>query len=208
MTYGIEYAPLMARVERHKKRPDDVVAFIKVGDREQLCFFERGTQQPAAGTRVEVMITSPVHPRKDRYLDFGQLTALRVQVVDLARHVLVAIDGFSQSGSMCRTLASGVITTGFSSINNKLADAMAAPTKGRMTITPGRTGVRYADHNWDSFNKRPLTPIQPTNIWAERNAATGLPVRQPNGGVRAIGLTRIEDLESAELVVQTARKAA
>ncbi len=208
MTYGTEYAPLIARVERHKKRPNEVVAFIKIGDREQICFFERGAKQPAAGTKVEVMITSPIHPRKDRFLDFDQLTALRVQAVDPVRHVLVAIDGFSQSGSMCRTLARGVITTGFSGINNKLADAMAEPTRGRMTVTPGRTGVRYADHNSDSFNKRPLTPLHPTNIWAERNSATGLPIVQPNGGVRAIGLTRIKDLECAELVAQSARKAA
>ncbi|WP_230280510.1 hypothetical protein [Croceicoccus sp. Ery15] len=209
MPFGTEYTPLIARVARNKKRPEQVVGFIKFGDREQLCFFERNSEQPKAGTEVEVMITGPVHPYEDGgYPDTETLKGLRVRAVDQAQHVLVAIDGFEMAGSMCRNLAMGALTLGLGEMNVTLAKQMSEPTKGLIPVSPGRTGARFADNVNPRFYGREYAAPVPTNVWIERNPANGLPVKQPGGTCRAIGLTRIEDLECAHLVERQLKRAA
>lgn len=209
MPYGIEYQPLIARVEANRNRPNEVVGFITFAGREQLCFFERDSEQPKIGSEVEVMITSPVHPRRaDSYFDHDHLVALRVRVVDRSVHVLVGIDGFEMAGSMCRNLATGALTLGFGEMNRTLAMTMSEVTRGMLNVSPGRTGARFADNVDPRFYGRDYSAPVPTNVWVERNPKNGLPVKQPGGVCRAIGLTRIEDLECAHLVTRQAKRAA
>src|SRR3546814_1084173 len=66
-------------------------------------------------------------------------------------------------------------------------------------VTPGRSRIRFADN----VNAKPgeYLPSVQTNVWVDLNTRTGRPERQARGGnVRVAGLTRIEDLECAELV--------
>lgn len=202
-TYGMIHQPLIAKVEASRRQDGGVVAFI----REQLCFFERGTPQPKAGDSVEVMITRPVHPYAEehgwKYIDSSRLTGLNVQVVDRSRHQLVAIDGFTCSGSMCSTTAVGAPTDGHRPLtwHDLYRDSGNRPIALRdtFTITPGRTRILEIDNVNARYGEwREGTP---TNVWVEVDPRTMLALRQPRGGcVRVAGLTRMEDLDCARLI--------
>lgn len=205
-TYGITYRPLVATVQANRRRPGEVVAFLD----GQLCFFERGTPMPRAGETVEVMITRPVHPKDDQgYYDYARLTGLMVQVVDRERHMLVALDGFECSGSMCATSAFGTPTQGLRPVRRDEVFTPAPRPREKcatFTVTPGRTGVRFAD-NVNVRCGEDSAPQIATNVWVDRDPRTGEAQRQARGNgrtVRTAGLTQVADLECAALVRRTA----
>lgn len=208
-TFGLAHRPLVATVQANRRRPGEVVAFLN----GQLCFFERGTPMPQAGETVEVMITRPVHP-KDLlgYYDQQRLTGLMVQVVDPSRHMLVAIDGFECAGSMCCTTAFGTPTDGRGPVSRDQIWSGGGRGPARrpcFTVTPGRTGVRFAD-NVNTRSGEAYAETVATNVWVERDPRTGEAQRQARGDgrtVRVAGLTRVEDLECASLV-RSVREAA
>lgn len=209
MTYGIAHTPLRVTVQANRRKPGEVVAFLD----GQLCFFERGTPMPKPGETVEVMITRPVHPKDAKgYYDHARLTGLMVQVVDDAKHVLLAIDGFECSGSMCATSAFGTTTDGRAPVRrDQVWSRGPRPQALRpgYTVTPGRSGVRYADNVNVRFGET-SAPSVPTNVWVDRDPRTGEPQRQiaRGGNVRVAGLSRVEDLECAALVRRASPKAA
>ncbi len=204
MTHGIKHHPLLATVQANRRAGRDNVAMVD----GQLCFFERGSPIPAVGETVEVMIVRPIHPRvtesgADR-IDFDRLVGLEIRVVDRSMHQLVAIDGFECSGDMCSTTAHGAVTDGSRSLTR--SDIMVGIGRGcrdlrdNFTITPGRS--RIVEMN--NVNTGPNNPWKdgiPTNVWVDVNPRTGLAQRQPRGGcVRVAGLTRIDDLQCADIV--------
>ncbi len=201
-TFGITHTALLATVEPNRRKPGQVVAFLE----GQLCFFEDGTAMPSVGETVEVMITRPVHPRgKDGMIDDERLTALRVQVVDPSKHMLVAINGFERSGSMCATLACGTWTDGKAPVRRDQvwrSDAKRTALRQTYTVTPGRSGIRIADNIGVGYGEPRAHPVA-TNVWVERDSATGgaqIQNRGRNTTVRVAGLTRIDDLGCAGLV--------
>jgi hypothetical protein len=204
MAYGIQHVPLMATVQHNRRKGGKPVAFID----GQLCFFAHGTPVPAVGETVEVMIVRPIHPMdaEDRFRDFDKLVGLEIQIVDPLKHLLVAIDGFEMSGSGCAVSALGCETNGRRPLNR--GDLYLGSGSGQVrlrdsfTVTPGRTGVRYHGERWDGT--RTWVDGIPTNIWVDRDPKTGKAQRRARVAgdrmtVRAAGLTRIEDLECAEL---------
>jgi hypothetical protein len=208
-TYGITHRPLLATVQANRRRPGEVVAFLD----GQLCFFERGTPMPRPGETVEVMVTRPVHPKDDAgYYDHQRLTGLMVQVVDRTRHMLVALDGFECSGSMCATSAFGTPTEGLAPVRrDQVFTAGPRPREMRptYTVTPGRSGVRFADNVNVRYGDA-SAPRVATNVWVDRDPRSGEAQRQVarGGNVRVAGLTRVEDLECAGLVRRSQQKAA
>lgn len=216
--YGIVHEPLMARIQPNRRDPSKAIAFLN----GQLCFLERDSTVPAMGDVVEVMITRAMygrHPDGHQYagsMDHGSLRALMVEVVDPARHALVAIDGFECSGSMCRTLANGRVTDGTRPLSSQDiypekphgmsgTDWSALQITQRMWLTPGRCDIFVAENVNARFDKREPTPQRPTNVWVERSILA----EKGGCGVRVAGLTRIEDGQWARLVRQTpSRKAA
>lgn len=201
MAYGIKHVPLMATVQANRRPGGKPVAFID----GQLCFFAKGSPVPAIGETVEVMITRPIHPMdaENRFYDFDRVTGLEIQVVDPARHVLVAIDGFEMSGSGCSITAIGCETNGRRPLNQGDIKIGTGPNAVRLrdsfTITPGRTGIRsFGDSNDGGW-----TDGIPTNVYADRCERTGLAQRRARVAgdrmtVRTAGLTRIEDLACAD----------
>lgn len=216
--YGIVHEPLMARIQPNRRDPSKAIAFIG----GQLCFLERDSITPPMGNVVEVMITRAMygrHPEGHQYAghtDHGSLRALMIEVVDPARHVLVAIDGFECSGSMCRTTATGRVTDGTRPLTSE--DVYPEQPRGmsgtawssiqitqRMWLTPGRCDIFTADNVNSRFYKQEPTPVRPTNVWVER----AILAEKGGCGVRVAGLTRIEDGQWARLVRQpSARRAA
>ena len=207
MAYGIRHEPLLALVQANRRRGGDPVAIVQ----GRLCFFERGSPIPEVGTTVEVMIVAPVHPMdaEGNFRDFDRVSAIRVRAVDPARHVLVATDGFEQSGSMCSTTAFGCETDG----SRQLVRADAIRGVGRnarelrdcFTLTPGRSGIRYAHNVSPAFYGRSPEDTIPTNVWVDRDERTGRAQRRSRVAgdsptVRVAGLTRFEDLECASVL--------
>ena len=206
--YGIRHTPLVAQVCANKRKPDQVVAFIGA----QICFFERSSSIPRAGEKVEVMITRPMYGRypegheRAGAPDYASLRALMIEVVDPLRHMLVAIDGFECSGSMCRTTAHGRETDGLRALTSEemyppkrpgeSTSAWIDRTRGGMWLTPGRCGIRVADNVNVGWHGREAKPLMPTNVWVE----TSIYDEKRGCGVRVAGLTRIEDGEWAKLV--------
>lgn len=212
MTHGIKHVPLLATVQANRRAGRDNVAMIGA----QLCFFERGSPIPAVGETVEVMIVRPIHPRVVEHgadsIDFDRLVGLEIRVVDRRIHQLVAIDGFECSGDMCSTTAHGAVTDGSRALVR--SDIMVGigracrDLRDNFTITPGRS--RIVEMN--NVNPGPNNPWKdgiPTNVWVELDPRTGRARRQPRGGcVRVAGLTRIEDLQCADVVRRPSMRAA
>lgn len=192
--YGVVHTPLVVTPVVNQRRPGGVVAFIG----KQICFFERNGPQPQVGKPVEVMISRPLYKwvetddpeKKHRHV----LTAVLLRPVDPDLHILVAIDGFECSGSMCRTTARGVITDGRRQI--PIAEFYGTDDKsGRsMWLTPGRSDIREASNvNAGRTWKQPYKPAIPTNVYVERSI-----LEEKRGcGVRVAGLTRPEDCRYA-----------
>ena len=215
-TYGIKHERLIARAQPNRRDSSKMVAFIG----KQLCFFERDSAIPAEGEEVEVMITRPLYaryPENHKWAgspDRGKIIALMIEVVDQEKHVLVAIEGFECSGSMCRTLANGRPTEGHRALT---AEEMYPPrlrgesvstwnerTRGAMWLTPGRCDIFVAENVNARFDRREPTPIRPTNVWVSRAE-----YEEKSGcGVRVGGLTRIEDGTWGKLVRTDVTKAA
>jgi hypothetical protein len=208
MTYGTVHEPLLATVAAGRK-PGQVVAFLD----GQLCFFERGTPTPRIGETVEVMIVRPIHPRADLHgcpvVQFDRLVGLEIRIVDRTRHVLVATDGFDRSGSGCATSAFGCPTDGTRVLTR--ADVYrgvgrdAKRLRDAFTLTPGRSGVVFADNVAPAFHGREWASTTPTNVWVDLDQRTGLAQRRSrvpgdSPTVRVAGLTRVADLECAALV--------
>lgn len=219
--YGIRHVPIIVKPVPSHKRPGQCVAFIG----KQLCFFELDGIQPPPGVPVEVMITRPLHAKKlyqsppgssypsspddpQYVIDKCKLTAVLIQPVEPEKHILVAIDGFECSGSMCSTTAQGVITTGDGpwtpaqvwphrrkdKVINSKAERIVEPT--RLSLTPGRSGVICADNvNAGSTWKQPYQKLTPTNVYVERS------IYEEKHGycVRVAGLTRPEDCDYFDL---------
>lgn len=208
--YGVVHQPLVARFDRNRRDTSKTVAFIG----RQLCFLERGSIVPQPGEEREVMITRAVygkHPQGHKWaggIDHGSLRGLMVEVVDPARHTLVAIDGFECSGTMCSTTASGRETDGTRTFTGE--DVWTGMSQRRtgggprtITVTPGRTDIREAFNVNKRYGETP-NPCHPTNVWVERALA------EERGYclVRIAGLTRIEDGTWARLVRTEVPKAA
>ena len=211
MTYGTAYQPLLATVAAGRK-PGQVVAFLD----GQLCFFERDTPTPRIGDTVEVMIVRPVHPRAMLHgcptTQFDRLVGLEIRIVDRTRHALVATDGFDRSGSGCATSAVGCATDGTRVLTR--ADVYrgvgrdAKRLRDAFTLTPGRSGVAFADNVSPAFHGREWAATTPTNVWVDIDPRTDLAQRRSRVAgdsptVRVAGLTRIADLECAALVRTT-----
>lgn len=219
--YGIMHVPLMVTPVPSRRQKGAVVAFIG----KQLCLFERGTPIPPVGVPVEVMITrsifgrlGPNDPgpepikREDGSLQYGfdykRLSSVLIEVVDPVKHMLVAIDGFECSGTMCRTTAHGVETDGSRPITleeahppklkNESAHQWIDRTRHikNMWLTPGRSDIFVASNvNAGTTWNVPYTAKRPTNVYVERRI-----VEEKAGcGVRIAGLTRVKDSEYSHL---------
>lgn len=216
-SYGIRHVPLIVRPVPSRHIPGQCVAFIG----KQRCFFERDGLQPQPGVPIEVMITRPLNgkklyqsppgssypssPEDPHYvIDRSRLTAVLIQPVETDKHILVAIDGFECSGTMCTTTAQGVITTGQAAWSptqvwplqrkDKVIRSRTEPVNDpkRMSLTPGRSGVIVAHNvNAGSTWKQPYQKLTPTNVYVERD------IYEEKQGycVRVAGLTRPEDCD-------------
>lgn len=220
--YGARHVPLIVTPVESNRRPGQVVAFIG----KQLCFFERGSVMPEVGKPIEVMITRPLHARlgpndtgpvpiqrDDGSMQYGinynKLTALLIEPVDPQKHLLVAIDGFECSGTMCRTTAHGVVTYGRrpwtpdevypKQRKDRVIRSQSVNEPTRMWLTPGRSQIREANNvNAGKTWKTPYKELMPTNVYVERAV-----YEEVHGcGVRVAGLTRVEDCSYARLIRQ------
>lgn len=215
--YGIEHKPIIVTPIPSNRKVGQSVAFIG----KQLCFFEHDGPQPEVGVPIEVMITRPLYARKlyqstpgsthssiesdpQYIIDRCKLTAVLIRPVDPIEHILVAIDGFECSGTMCTTKANGVITHGRSAwtsaevwptirkdrVRRSKSESDGEPV--RLSLTPGRSQVRVADNvNAGSTWKQPFDPLYPTNVYVEKS------IFEEKSGwcVRVAGLTRPEDCD-------------
>ena len=217
--YGIEHTPLMVTPLRNRRNPKSAIAFIG----KQMCFFEKSSPQPEIGVPVEVMLTRPMYHRlkpgepgpepmtlEDGSLRYGfnwnSLMAVIIEVVDPTKHLLVAIDGFECSGTMCKTTANGRVTDGKSVMTlsdahprkgkNESTSDYVERTKGSMWLTPGRSSVVVANNvNAGSTWKVPYKKRIPTNVYVEKSI-----YEEKSGcGVRVAGLTRPEDCDYFKL---------
>lgn len=202
-TYGIVHKPLLARFQANQRDPSKVVAFIG----SQICFLERGSAVPAIGTTAEVMITRAMYGQNEfGHPNYKVLRGLMIEVVESAKHMLVAIDGFECSGSMCRTTAHGRETDGRRAITHEEFYPPKRPgestktwndrTRGSMWLTPGRTNIFVAENVNARFDRREPTPTRPTNVWIDRAQYA----EKSGCGVRVLGLSRIGDGDWARLV--------
>lgn len=202
-TYGIVHTPLLARIQANRRDTSKVVAFIG----SQICFLERGSAIPAIGTTTEVMITRAMYGQNEfGHPNYKGLRGLMIEVVDPAKHMLVAIDGFECSGSMCRTTAHGRETDGRRVLTSndmyppkrpgESTTAWCDRTRGSMWLTPGRTDIFVAENVNARFDRREPTPTRPTNVWINRAQFA----EKSGCGVRVHGLSRIEDGDWARLV--------
>lgn len=210
--YGIVHEPLMARIQPNRRDPSKAIAFIG----SQLCFLERDSIVPAMGDVVEVMVTRAMYAMNEfGHPDHKSLRALMIEVVDPARHMLVAIDGFECSGSMCRTTARGHGTDGSRPLTDdemhppklkgETTSAWCERTRGSMWLTPGRCGIVEVGNVNVGFNGQERRTTIPTNVWVSRAEHA----EKSGCGVRVAGISRIEDGEWARLVRQApVRKAA
>lgn len=217
--YGIMHVPIIVTPVESNRRSGQAVAFIG----KQLCFFENEGPQPKIGVPIEVMITRPLHARlgpndngpapvevNGRWIygfNWNKLTAVLIRPVEPENHILVAIDGFECSGTMCSTTARGVITDGSRAIPIKETyssvrkDRVRGQTRVEETfkslwLTPGRSRIREASNvNAGSTWKQPYQPLHPTNVYVER----AIYEEKSGCGVRVAGLTRVEDCDYARL---------
>jgi hypothetical protein len=191
----------MARIQANRRDPSKAVAFLG----QQLCFLERDSVVPPVGTAVEVMITRAVYGKNEfGHPNYRSLQALMIDVIDPERHMLVAIDGFECSGSMCRTTAYGRETDGSRlltsddvhprKLTGESTSAWSDRSRGSMWLTPGRTDIFVADNVNARFGES--RPTRPTNVWVQRAEY----VEKSGCGVRVAGLTRVEDGDWAKLV--------
>lgn len=215
--YGIKHVPIIITPIESNRRTGQAVAFIG----KQLCFFENDAPQPEIGVPIEVMISRPLYGRKlyqstpgsthsslesdpQYIIDRCKLTAVLIRPVDPIEHILVAIDGFECSGTMCTTTANGVFTDGRrpwtssevwptirkDRVRHSKSESDNEPV--RLSLTPGRSQVRVANNvNAGSTWKQPFAPLSPTNVYIEKS------IFEEKSGycVRVAGLTRPEDCD-------------
>lgn len=188
---GVRHEPLIVTPVESKRRAGQVIAFLG----NQICFFESGTPQPPVGVPVEVMITRPLYYRNDAGgYDWNRLMALLVEAVDPMKHLLVAIEGFECSGSMCSTTALGCLSSGSPISREEVWSG--SKSSSRLDVTPGRTHVRVANNvNAGRTWRVPYKQLIPTNVYIEREL-----FKEKRTMIRAAGLTRVEDGEYRHLV--------
>lgn len=190
--FGAIYKPLMARVQANRNNPGKFVAFIG----KQICFFERESDLPVAEGQVEVMITRTQcgkHPEGHGWAghtNWADVRGLLVTMVDRQKHMLVAINGFECSGSMCSTTARGIETDGRREYTSEdVWPGGLRPKPVTMWLTPGRCGVLEVSNVNAAFDKREPKARIPMNVWIERKIYD----EKRGCGVRVAGLTRPED---------------
>lgn len=194
--FGVKYEPLKVIVQENRRDRSKVVAFLG----KQLCFFEKQSLVPSPGNEVEVMITRtqcgkyPEGHDWAGHTNWSDVRALLLDVVDRSKHMLVAINGFECSGSMCRTTAHGIESDGLREYVSEdvwpnRPRGYRGPKPVTMWLTPGRCGIFEADNVNVEFYGLNRIPLRPTNVWVERSI-----YEEKRGcGVRVAGLTRPQD---------------
>ena len=176
--YGRHKTPLLAKVEANINKPDQVVGFID----GRLCFFERDSIQPEAGSEVEVMITRPHYVSKNG--GNHRLAGIMIRVIEHSKHVLIGIDGFRYGKSESRSIAKGN--------QNPTYPFEVEDDSHFHTVSPGRSCISEANLN------DPSSQPVPTNVYIDR-------VQQNSSPYEICGFASLEDCDFAKIIMKPGR---